>query len=185
MIEDAETPAAAAPRDVAPDARYGEALLYDFSKFLISLSLLALGALLTLTQAAKSGEVQLPKLFLVLGSLSLTAIISFAVGHALVAIEAARRGLGRLALDEGAAMRDLTDAWEVLGEAVQVVMRRYDLPDSYEQLKDLSRGRPLTRDVLHQFIAGLALPTAARDYLLALTPSTYIGIAPHAVRHVL
>ncbi|HEY6080087.1 MAG TPA: adenylosuccinate lyase [Polyangiaceae bacterium] len=111
--------------------------------------------------------------------------IGVAVGHALVAIEAARRGLGRLALDEGAAMRDLADAWEVLGEAVQVVMRRYDLPDSYEQLKDLSRGRPLTRDVLHQFIAGLALPTEARDYLLALTPSSYIGIAPHAVRHVL
>jgi adenylosuccinate lyase len=111
--------------------------------------------------------------------------IGVAVGHSLVAIEAARRGLGRLALDETAAARDLTEAWEVLGEAVQVVMRRYDLPDSYEQLKDLSRGRPLTRDILHQFIGTLALPAEARDYLLALTPSTYIGIAPHSVRHVL
>jgi adenylosuccinate lyase len=107
-----------------------------------------------------------------------------AVGHSLVAIEAARRGLGRLALDEAAAARDLTDAWEVLGEAVQVVMRRYDLPDSYEQLKDLSRGRPLTREVLHQFIGTLPLPAEARDYLLALTPSTYIGIAPQSVAHV-
>ncbi len=110
--------------------------------------------------------------------------IGVAVGHSLVAIEAARRGLGRLALDETAAARDLTEAWEVLGEAVQVVMRRYDLPDSYEQLKDLSRGRPLTRDVLHQFIGTLALPAEARDYLLALTPSSYIGIAPRSVRHV-
>jgi adenylosuccinate lyase len=111
--------------------------------------------------------------------------IGVALGHSLVAVEAARRGLGRLAVDEAAAARDLESAWEVLGEAVQVVMRRHGLPDSYEQLKDLTRGRPLTRDILHQFIGGLSLPTDARDYLLALTPQTYIGIAPQAVRHAL
>jgi adenylosuccinate lyase len=110
--------------------------------------------------------------------------IGVALGHTLVAIEAARRGLGRLALDESAAARDLENAWEVLGEAVQVVMRRYGLPDSYEQLKDLTRGRPLTREVLHQFIGGLTLPAEARDYLLALTPQTYIGIGPALARHV-
>ena len=109
--------------------------------------------------------------------------IGVALGHSLVAVEAARRGLGRLAVDESAAARDLENAWEVLGEAVQVVMRRHGLPDSYEQLKDLSRGRPLSREILHQFINGLELPTDARDYLLALTPQTYIGIAPGAVRH--
>ncbi len=111
--------------------------------------------------------------------------IGVALGHSLVAIEAARRGLSRLALDEAAAARDLEHAWEVLGEAVQVVMRRHGLPDSYEQLKDLTRGRPLTREILHQFISGLALPPEARNYLLALTPQTYIGIAPRAVRHAL
>jgi adenylosuccinate lyase len=111
--------------------------------------------------------------------------IGVALGHSLVAVEAARRGLGRLAVDEAAAARDLESAWEVLGEAVQVVMRRHGLPDSYEQLKDLTRGRPLTRDILHQFIGGLSLPADARDYLLALTPQTYIGIAPQAVRHAL
>jgi adenylosuccinate lyase len=110
--------------------------------------------------------------------------IGVAVGHSLVAIEAARRGLGRLALDEAAAARDLEDAWEVLGEAVQVVMRRHGLPDSYEQLKDLTRGRALNREILHQFINGLALPAEARDYLLALTPHTYVGIAANAVRHI-
>jgi adenylosuccinate lyase len=109
--------------------------------------------------------------------------IGVALGHSLVAIEAARRGLGRLALDEAAAARDLEHAWEVLGEAVQVVMRRYGLPDSYEQLKDLTRGRPLTREILHQFVEGLSLPREARDYLLALTPQSYIGVAPQLVRH--
>jgi adenylosuccinate lyase len=109
--------------------------------------------------------------------------IGVAVGHSLVAIEAARRGLSRLALDPAAAERDLADAWEVLGEAVQVVMRRYGLPDSYEMLKDLTRGRALTKDVLHQFIRGLSLPDEARDYLLSLTPRTYVGIAASSVRH--
>jgi adenylosuccinate lyase len=106
-----------------------------------------------------------------------------AVGHSLVAIEAARRGLGRLALDPAAAERDLADTWEVLGEAVQVVMRRHGLPDAYEQLKELTRGRPLSKEILHEFIGQLALPADARDYLLALTPSTYVGIAPALVRH--
>jgi len=111
--------------------------------------------------------------------------IGVAVGHALVAIEATRRGLGRLALDPVAAERDLAEVWEVLGEAVQVVMRKHGLPDAYEQLKDLTRGRPLTKDILHQFISGLALPAEARDYLLALTPKSYIGIAATTVRHIL
>jgi adenylosuccinate lyase len=110
--------------------------------------------------------------------------IGVAVGHSLVAIEAARRGLGRLALDPAAAQRDLESVWEVLGEAVQVVMRKHGLPDSYEQLKALTRGRPLTKEVLHQFIGSLALPPEARDYLLALTPQSYIGIAAKTVRHV-
>jgi adenylosuccinate lyase len=110
--------------------------------------------------------------------------IGVAVGHSLIAIEAARRGLGRLALDPTAAERDLSEVWEVLGEAVQVVMRKHGLPDAYEQLKDLTRGRPLTKDVLHQFIDTLALPPDARNYLLALTPQTYIGIAPALTRHI-
>jgi adenylosuccinate lyase len=110
--------------------------------------------------------------------------IGVAVGHSLVAIEAARRGLSRLALDPAAAQRDLESVWEVLGEAVQVVMRKHGLPDSYEQLKDLTRGRPLTKEILHQFIGSLALPAEARDYLLALTPQSYIGIAATTVRHV-
>jgi adenylosuccinate lyase len=111
--------------------------------------------------------------------------IGVAVGHSLVAVEAARRGLGRLALDPAAAERDLAEVWEVLGEAVQVVMRKHGLPDAYEQLKDLTRGRPLSKEILHHFIGALALPAEARDYLLALTPQSYIGIAASTVRHIL
>jgi adenylosuccinate lyase len=111
--------------------------------------------------------------------------IGVAIGHLLVAVEATRRGLSRLALDPAAAERDLNGVWEVLGEAVQVVMRKHGLPDAYEQLKDLTRGQPLTKEILHQFIGTLALPADARAYLLALTPQTYVGSAASAVRHVL
>jgi adenylosuccinate lyase len=65
------------------------------------------------------------------------------------------------------------------------VMRRHGLPEAYEQLKDLTRGRALDKEILQQFISSLALPPDAKDYLLALTPQTYIGIAPTAVRHIL
>ncbi len=65
----------------------------------------------------------------------------------------------------------------MLAEAVQTVMRRYGLPNPYEQLKALTRGERITREALHAFIGGLALPDDAKKRLLALTPATYIGAA--------
>lgn len=83
---------AVAPRDHAHDAaRYGEALLYDFAKFLITLPLLVLGAMLTLGQAARAGDVKLVNIYLVVGSLSATAIVAFAVAHALTDARARHR----------------------------------------------------------------------------------------------
>jgi adenylosuccinate lyase len=65
----------------------------------------------------------------------------------------------------------------VLAEAVQTVMRRYGLPEPYEQLKALTRGQGITRESMRQFIDGLALPADAKKRLIDLTPGTYIGLA--------
>ena len=73
---------------------------------------------------------------------------------------------------------DLDSAWEVLAEPIQTVMRRYGIPDPYEQLKTLTRGQSnMDRDRLHAFIRGLAIPAEAKAQLLALTPASYIGAA--------
>jgi len=73
---------------------------------------------------------------------------------------------------------DLDNAWEVLAEPIQTVMRRYGVANPYEQLKALTRGKSgITRETLHQFIAGLSIPEAEKDRLLALTPRNYTGKA--------
>ncbi len=79
---------------------------------------------------------------------------------------------------------DLDQAWEVLAEPVQTVMRRHGLPDPYAQLKDFTRGRPMTRETMREFIAGLALPPAERERLLALTPADYTGMAASLARRM-
>ncbi len=100
-----------------------------------------------------------------------------AFGHTLVALQALLRGLDKLAADPARIAADLDNAWEVLAEAVQTVMRRYGLPEPYEQLKALTRGHAIDRRALADFIDTLALPAAAKARLLALTPATYSGLA--------
>jgi adenylosuccinate lyase len=72
---------------------------------------------------------------------------------------------------------DLDASWEVLAEAVQTVMRRYGLPEPYEQLKALTRGQGITRESMRAFIGQLELPAEAKQRLLELTPAGYIGLA--------
>jgi adenylosuccinate lyase len=100
-----------------------------------------------------------------------------AFGHTRVALESMLRGLSKLTPDPARLAADLDANWEVLGEAVQTVMRRYGLPEPYEQLKTLTRGQGITRDSLQKFINGLAIPDDAKRRLLALTPATYLGLA--------
>ncbi len=101
-----------------------------------------------------------------------------AFGHTQVALDSLAKGLGKLTVDAARLDADLDGAWEVLAEAVQTVMRRYGLPQPYEQLKALTRGQGITRDSMRAFIAGLDLPADARERLLALTPAGYTGLAP-------
>jgi len=108
-----------------------------------------------------------------------------AIGHALIGWNALRRGLAKLEVDGARLDADLDANWEVLAEPIQTVMRRYGLPEPYEQLKALTRGqRGMSRETLHAFIDGLALPADAKARLKALTPATYTGIAAKLARDV-
>ncbi len=98
-------------------------------------------------------------------------------GYALLAYSSCQRGIGKLEVDPARLAADLDTNWEVLAEAVQTVMRRYGVPEPYEKLKVLTRGKGITRESLQTFINGLDIPADAKKRLLALTPATYTGNA--------
>ena len=110
--------------------------------------------------------------------------VGVALGHSLLAWKACLRGLGKLEVDAARMADDLDANWEVLGEAIQTVMRRHGLPNPYEQLKALTRGKRMTADDLRAFIGGLAIPEADRKRLLAMTPATYTGKAADLARRI-
>ncbi|TAL73623.1 MAG: adenylosuccinate lyase [Rhodanobacter sp.] len=103
--------------------------------------------------------------------------LGVAFGHTLVGYESLLKGLGKLTVNADRIESDLGASWEVLAEAVQTVMRRYGLPQPYEQLKALTRGHGMTAQTMHDFIQQLDLPADAKQRLLALTPGTYTGLA--------
>ncbi len=100
-----------------------------------------------------------------------------ALGYAVLGCDSFGRGLDKLELHREALAADLDDAWEVLAEPIQTVMRRHGLPEPYEQLKAFTRGQPMTRELMQGFIARLPLPQAEKERLLAMTPASYIGLA--------
>jgi adenylosuccinate lyase len=108
--------------------------------------------------------------------------LGVAFGYCLIAYQACNRGLGKLEINQTALAADLDEAWEVLAEAVQTVMRRFGVPEPYERLKELTRGKAVTREALHAFIAALPIPDPERKALLALTPATYVGKATELAR---
>ena len=103
--------------------------------------------------------------------------VGAAVGYCVIALNACQRGIGKLEPDRARQAADLADAWEVLAEPIQTVMRRYGVADSYEQLKALTRGRRIDRETLHAFIDTLSIPDSERDRLKAMTPNDYTGLA--------
>jgi len=110
--------------------------------------------------------------------------IGVALGHSLLAYDSCLKGLGKLEADPAKMLEDLEANWEVLAEAVQTVMRRHGLPDPYEQLKALTRGKRVDGEAMRAFIRSLALPESDRKRLLELTPARYIGKAAELARKI-
>ena len=100
-----------------------------------------------------------------------------ALGYGVLALDSLARGLDKLEVNDAALAADLDAAWEVLAEPVQTVMRRHGLPDPYQQLKDFTQGKPITRELMQGFIAALAIPADDKARLLAMTPASYTGKA--------
>ena len=107
-----------------------------------------------------------------------------ALGYALLAYQSMQAGLGKLEINTVAIAADLDKSWEVLAEPIQTVMRRYGLPQPYEQLKNFTRGAAMTRELMQDFIAALALPEEEKQRLLAMTPGSYTGKAAELARRI-
>src|SRR3954471_10023811 len=107
-----------------------------------------------------------------------------AIGHTMLAWKACLRGLGKLEADPVRLAADLEANWQVLAEAVQQVMRRHGVPEAYEKLKEMSRGRRLERAELAAFVKTLAIPDEAKRRLLALTPAKYTGLAAELAKRI-
>jgi adenylosuccinate lyase len=104
--------------------------------------------------------------------------VGVAIGHCVLSYGSLTAGLGKIELDSARLAQDLERAWEVLGEAVQTVMRAQGIPDAYERLKSFTRGRTIDKQSMHEFIASLDLPPAEKERLLCLEPRDYVGLAP-------
>ncbi|TGG96077.1 adenylosuccinate lyase [Natronospirillum operosum] len=115
-----------------------------------------------------------------------TVLRNMGVGlaHSLIAYEATLKGISKLEANQERLDRDLDQAWEVMAEAVQTVMRRYGIPEPYEKLKAFTRGKAITRDSMIEFVRSLDLPAPEKERLLAMTPATYIGNAAEQARRV-
>jgi adenylosuccinate lyase len=103
--------------------------------------------------------------------------LGVAFGHMLIAALALQRGLAKIAPDPARMARDLDEAWEILGEAVQTVLRAEGIAGGYERLKEITRGQRIDAPTLHAFIASLPLSAAVRERLAHLTPAGYLGLA--------
>jgi len=110
--------------------------------------------------------------------------IGVAFGYTLLAYDSCLRGLNKLEVNPARLAEDLDATWEVLAEPVQTVMRRYGVENPYEQLKELTRGKGISKEALRDFINGLAIPQQAKDLLLAMSPASYIGHAAKLARAV-
>lgn len=110
--------------------------------------------------------------------------VGVAFGYCMVAYEACAKGIGKLEINATAIDADLDACWEVLAEPVQTVMRRHGLPEPYEQLKALTRGKGITQQGLREFIEQLDLPEADKQRLLELTPRSYLGLSRSLAKNI-
>lgn len=103
--------------------------------------------------------------------------IGVGFGYSVLAYKATMKGLSKLAVNEEKVAAELAGAWLLLGEAIQTVMRRYDIPEPYEKLKALTRGKTVDAEVMQEFIESLELPDDVKASLKKLAPQDYLGYA--------
>lgn len=108
--------------------------------------------------------------------------LGVALGYGLLAYYSLTKGLGKISANQPTITADLADRWELLAEPIQTVMRRHGMQDAYEQLKALTRGKPIDRQLIRSFIEALALPAEVKQKLLSLTPTAYLGYAVSLTR---
>lgn len=115
-----------------------------------------------------------------------TVLRSLGVGvaHSIIAYQSALKGMDKLEVNTAALDADLQANWEVLAEPIQTVMRRYGIEQPYEKLKELTRGQRVDQATLRDFIDRLAIPDAAKQHLLSLTPASYTGNAAEQARRI-
>lgn len=108
-----------------------------------------------------------------------TVLRNLGVGlaHSLIAYQATMKGLNKLQINSERILADLNNSWEVMAEPIQTVMRRYNIDQAYEKLKELTRGNDMSQETIQTFVENLDIPDTAKKELLALTPATYIGNA--------
>jgi len=107
-----------------------------------------------------------------------------AMAHSLIAIKNIAKGLKRLTVNKQLVSDELNNHWEVLAEPIQTILRKNGKADAYEELKELTRGEKISRETMSKFIEGLDIPKSDKEYLLALTPQTYLGLAPKLVEMI-
>lgn len=107
-----------------------------------------------------------------------------AFGYTLLGYDSCLRGLNKLEINPAKLADDLDNSWEVLAEPIQTVMRRYGYENPYDTLKEYTRGKAISKESLQSLIAELNIPVEAKQYLMALTPATYIGKATALVKNI-
>ncbi|MCC1497791.1 adenylosuccinate lyase [Alcanivorax sp. 1008] len=110
--------------------------------------------------------------------------VGVGLAHSMIAYEASLKGISKLEVNPAQLDTDLDAAWEVLAEPIQTVMRRYAIEKPYEKLKELTRGKTITREALESFVESLAIPDDAKARLKAMTPASYTGNAADQARKV-
>ncbi|HEY9030268.1 MAG TPA: adenylosuccinate lyase [Kangiella sp.] len=111
-------------------------------------------------------------------------VLGVGYAHSVIAYQATLKGISKLEVNEQALLNELDGNWELLAEPIQTVMRRYGIPNPYEKLKELTRGKRVTREGMQAFIDSLELPEDEKERLKQLTPATYIGNAISQAKNI-
>lgn len=111
-------------------------------------------------------------------------VLGVGFAHSVIAYQATLKGISKLEVNEQSLLNELDANWELLAEPIQTVMRRYGIPNPYEKLKELTRGKRITREGMQAFIDSLELPENEKERLKQLTPATYIGNAVSQAKNI-